>query len=110
MIHGLPDDWNQTDDGHETIYTLDPNVIAFSKAARVIYELRLDVARLNDEVVAGRDVNAELINDYKEYVVNDINLTSPRPPLSFRQWADNPVLADQELVAAARAQGFLWLR
>lgn len=54
MIYGYDDDWNVTEIGHFTIYSMEPEQVCFNKhaAARTIYELRLDVARLNDEVIA----------------------------------------------------------
>jgi len=53
-IHGLHDDWNATDEGDAACYTVPPEFVPVSQAARVIYELRLDIARLNDEVMEGR--------------------------------------------------------
>jgi len=51
---GLDEAWDQTDEGHATIYAMNPALIPAAQVARVIYELRLDVARLNDEVIEQR--------------------------------------------------------
>ena len=59
-IHGLHDDWNATDEGDAACYAVPPELVpaleravdAVSQAARVIYELRLEITRLNDEVMA----------------------------------------------------------
>jgi hypothetical protein len=51
QLHGQPNEWDQTDDGHNTIYLMDPALIPASQVERVIYELRLDIAHLNAEVL-----------------------------------------------------------
>ena len=50
-FNSQPEEWDQTDEGHRTIYELDPMFIPASQAARVVYELRCDVTKLNDEVI-----------------------------------------------------------
>ena len=49
--YGKPENWTEGDEGHRTIYMMDPALIPASAAARVVYELRQDVRRLNDEVL-----------------------------------------------------------
>jgi len=63
MIHGLPDDWSDTDEGHAAVYITDPEAVRMSHAARVIYELRLDVARLNDEAIELNALASRLLNE-----------------------------------------------
>lgn len=53
-LHGQPDEWSETDTGHRVIYEMNPSDIPASCAERVIYELRLDVDRLNSEVMEAR--------------------------------------------------------
>ena len=50
-IYGQEVDWSESDEGHQTIYEMAPNLIPADQAARVIYELRLDVTRLNSEAI-----------------------------------------------------------
>lgn len=50
-FHGQHTDWHETDVGHHMIYMTDPANIPASCAERVIYELRLDIDRLNSEVM-----------------------------------------------------------
>ena len=54
MLHGLDHDWHATDLGDYRIYKQRPDDIPVACAARVIYELRLDIDRLNGEVMAAR--------------------------------------------------------
>lgn len=49
--HGVDEEWSETDDGHRIIYFTDPSEVPARVAARVIYELRLDVDRLNNETI-----------------------------------------------------------
>jgi hypothetical protein len=51
-IFGQEVDWSETNEGHLTIYSMAPNIIPAEQVARVIYELRLDVTRLNDEAIS----------------------------------------------------------
>lgn len=51
--YGLDEEWDQTNEGHHAIYTMNPSDIPASQAARVIYELRLDIDRLNREAMKG---------------------------------------------------------
>ena len=50
-IYGQEVDWSETDEGHLTVYEMAPNLIPVDQVARVIYELRLDVTRLNAEAI-----------------------------------------------------------
>jgi hypothetical protein len=43
------EDWDLTDEGEHAIYTLAPDLVPASVTARVIYELRKDIDRLNSE-------------------------------------------------------------
>jgi hypothetical protein len=45
------ENWSETEEGLLTIHDMNPGLIAPGIAARVIYELRLDVARLNSEAI-----------------------------------------------------------
>jgi hypothetical protein len=51
QLLGLHVDWDLTDEGEHTIHTLAPDQVPVSAAARVIYELRKDVDRLNAEAL-----------------------------------------------------------
>ena len=51
-LYGREEDWDMTDKGQHTIYSMDPDLVPARDSARVIYELRLDVNRLNAEVMA----------------------------------------------------------
>lgn len=59
-IYGLNADWNCTDEGDTACYTTDPAEVAPEHAARVIYELRADVGRLNTEVMVAMATIREL--------------------------------------------------
>lgn len=50
-LHGQPADWDESEEGHLTIYAMDPALVPADQTERVIYELRLDVARLNTEAM-----------------------------------------------------------
>ena len=50
MIFGLDDSWHETDQGQFVIYNETPNSISVDRAARVIYELRQDIAELNRQL------------------------------------------------------------
>lgn len=63
LIFGLDEDWDQTDDGQQAIYMTNPNWIGMGYAPRVIHELRLDVKRLNGEVMDMRDALLQRTNE-----------------------------------------------
>jgi hypothetical protein len=51
-IYGMPVEWTEGEEGHLTVYDMAPELIPADQVARVIYELRLDVNRLNAEAIA----------------------------------------------------------
>lgn len=70
LIFGLHKDWNCTDTGDAMCYHVDPNQIPAQYLPRIIYELRCDIARLNDEVMELLRKRNEPITNY-EWTNND---------------------------------------
>ena len=78
-------DWNVTEEGHHMIYEMPPEDVPVSLAARVIYELRLDVQRLNAEAINLHNAVArEGIDRIKLYKIDEaVKLVKDRATAKF---------------------------
>lgn len=81
-ISGQPEGWSETNEGHATIYEMAPSAIPADQAARVIYELRLDVERLNAEVIA-----AQPIERTWTFTIS-ANFTATNQDDAFNEWSE----------------------
>lgn len=59
--YGLPEEWDQTDEGDVAIYVTDPLEIPMTHLPRVVYELRQDIAQLGAEVMNRRKGTGAII-------------------------------------------------